>query len=233
MKISFRTKKVTTTSPDTKRFFNEVEEFYIEIIGSANKSLVVEDKNDTTKRWYSSTIKNMRDPKNGLIFIETEDTSLVLFSRIYCSKCYNTLQPILKWREYKKTVYLEIKSFKTIMRRQIEMVYELEDNKYILYNHNKNSDIYYENFYAYTPDEAHEMLRMLAITDILCEECNFRVSYEETIVDSYPFIGLTNGKTKFSLVIKRKELNITFNGGVTYFPIDANETIDEAVERLL
>lgn len=229
---------VITTTPTTSQFFNEVKEFYLTIVvgKDGNKYATVESVEDPTRCWYSSAIQEFTDAHNGYIKIKTRNTVLQLWSDTYCNETYNVIKPILNWREYKWTYYMS-EGFEAIMDRKIKVNYDPIVKLFRIWCCNDKSYLYDYGQSAQYIEDVHEVVRMFMMADIFCEEAGYVIDCDDEWLDQdyVNFISLKNEKKniKFSLLIKRSRLHITFNQGATFITIDKNQTIDDVVERLL
>jgi hypothetical protein len=228
---------VVTTTPTTAQFFNEVKEFYLTIVvgKDGNKYATVESVEDPTRCWYSSAIQEITDAHNGYVKIQTHNTVLQLWSDTYCNDIYNIIKPVLNWREYKWTYFFS-DAFEAIMDRKIKLNYDPIIKCFRVWCCNDKSEIYDVEFGVDTAEEAHEVLRLLIMADIFCDECGCKLqACDPESMDDYYCITLKNKEKNFSfsLFIKRGRLNITFNQGATSITVDKNQTIDDVVERLL
>lgn len=229
---------VITTTPATSQFFNEVKDFFLTIVvdRDGNKYANIESVEDPTRCWYSSAIQEFIDTHNGYIKIKTRNTVLQLWSDTYYNETYKVIKPILNWREYKWTRYM-YEGFEAIMDRKIKVNYDPIDKLFRIWCCDDKSHVYDYNQSTEDIGVAHEVVRMLMMADIFCEEANYEVDYDDEWLDQdyVNFISLKNEKKniKFSLLIKRGRLHITFNKGLTVITIDKNQTTDDVVERLL
>ena len=228
---------VITTTPSTSQFFNEVKEFYLTIVvdKDGNKYATVESVEDPTRCWYSSAIQELSDAHNGYIKIKTRNTVLQLWSKTYYNDIYNIIKPVLNWREYKWTYFFN-DAFEAVMDRRIKLNYDPIMKYFRIWCCNDKSKMYDVGLGADTVEEAHEILRMLIMADIFCDECGCELHGDPDSMRDYNYCVTLKNEEKnfaFSLFIKRGRLNITFNQGATSITIDKNQTIDDMVERLL